>query len=177
MRLRLSRLLRGGGAEHSAERLFSRDTLYLAPIFLPVTLAGFGAVGLAVWRLGHTSVSLGYVAGVAALLIAAVFAEAFPVPVDNSPTGRVSLAATFILGAAMIYGWPAAVVVGLLTRATLEIAERRPPVRLLYNAALYALSGAAAGAATAPFSRHEHVALLLAEVVAGAAAFYFVNIP
>jgi diguanylate cyclase (GGDEF)-like protein len=175
---RASRLLTRGAVENSAERLFSRDTLHLAPIFLPVTLAGYSALGYAIWRLAHTTPSLGYVAGVVALLIAAIFAEAFPVPVDNLLSGgRVSLAATFILGAAMIYGWPAAVVVGLLTRATLEVAERRPPVRLLYNTGLYALAGAAAGAATAPFSRHEHVALLLAEVVAGAAAFYLVNVP
>src|SRR5207245_8583365 len=32
-------------------------------------------------------------------------------------------------------------------------------------------------AATSPFGKHEHVALLLAEVAAGAAAFYVVNIP
>src|SRR5579863_9684351 len=148
---RASRLLTRGTVEPSAERLFSRDTLHLAPIFLPVTLAGYSAVGYALWRLAHTSPSLGYVAGVFALLVAAIFAEAFPVPVDNLLSGgRVSLAATFILGAAMIYGWPAAVVVGLLTRASLEVAARRPPVRLLYNTALYALAGAAAGAATAP---------------------------
>src|ERR1700730_5315445 len=147
MRLRVSRLLRRGAAEHSTERLFSRDTLRLAPIFLPVTVAGYAAVGLATWHLAHTTLSLGYVAGVVALLIAAVFAEAFPVPVDNLPGGRVSLAATFILGAAMIYGWPAAIIVGLLTRATLEIAERRPPVRLLYNGALYSLCGGTARAA------------------------------
>ena len=175
---RVSRLLKRGVSERGTERLFSRDTLHLAPIFLPVTLAGYTALGIAIWQLSLTTPSLGYFAGVTALLIAAVFAEAFPVPVDNLLAGgRVSLAATFILGTAMIYGWPSAIVVGLLTRATLEIAERRPPVRLLYNTALYALAGAAAGAATAQFSRHERVTLLLAEVAAGAAAFYLVNVP
>jgi diguanylate cyclase (GGDEF)-like protein len=177
MRQRLSRQLRREAAEHSSERLFSRDTLHLAPIFIPVTVAGFTAVVLAIWKLTQTGVTLGYLAGVTVLLIAAIFAEAFPVPVDNLPGGKVSLAATFILGAAMIYGWPAAVIVGLLTRGTLEIAERRPPVRLLYNSALYALSGFAAGLAVLPFSKHESVGMLLVEVVAGAAAFYFVNVP
>jgi diguanylate cyclase (GGDEF)-like protein/putative nucleotidyltransferase with HDIG domain len=177
MRQGVSRLRRGGAAERSRERLFSRDTLRLVPVFLPVTVAGFAAVAAAIWKLAAQPPSWNYVAGVVALLAAAIFAEAFPVPVENLPGGRVSLAAIFILGAAMIYGWEAAIVVGLLTRATLEIAERRPPVRLVYNGALYALAAAAAGAATAPFTKHEHVALLLAETAAGAAAFYFVNIP
>src|SRR5712692_7347062 len=122
MRQQLSRLLTGEAAETNAERLFSRDTLRLLPVFLPVTLAGYAAVGAAIWQLSLKTPSAGYVAGVLALLIAAIFAEAFPVPVENLPGGRVSLAATFILGTAMIYGWAAAVVVGLLTRATLEIA-------------------------------------------------------
>src|SRR5258708_35283968 len=124
---RLSRLLGEGAAEQSTERLFSRDTLHLAPIFLPVTLAGYSLVGLAIWRLAQTTPTLGYVAGVTALLVAAVFAEAFPVPVDNLPGGRVSPAATFILGAAMIYGWPAPVRLGRPTRASPRLPERRPP--------------------------------------------------
>jgi diguanylate cyclase (GGDEF)-like protein len=171
------RLLTSSAAEKSTERLFSRDALRLLPVFLPVTLAGCAAVGAAIWQLSLKTPTWAYVAGVTALLAAAIFAEAFPVPVENLPGGRVSLAATFILGAAMIYGWPAAIIVGLLTRATLEISERRPPIRLIYNAALYALAAAGAGAATAQFGKHEHVALLLAEVVSGAAAFYVVNIP
>jgi hypothetical protein len=77
----------------------------------------------------------------------------------------------------MIYGWPAAVIVGLLTRTTLEIWQRRPLVRLLYNGSLYALAGAAAGAATVHFGKHEHVGGLLLEVILGATAFYLVNIP
>ncbi|MBV8081031.1 MAG: diguanylate cyclase [Actinobacteria bacterium] len=157
--------------------MLSRETLRLSPVLLPVTLAGFAAVGVAVWHLASHPPSWNWVAGVVALLAASIFAEAFPVPVENLPGGRVSLAAIFILGTALIYGWAAAIVVGLVTRATLELAERRPPVRVLYNSALYALSAAAAGAATAPFSHHEHVALLIAETAAGAAAFYFVNVP
>ena len=165
------------GEGKNGERFFSQETLRLLPVFLPVTLAGFAAVGAAIWHLALNPPSLGWVAGITVLLIAAIFAEAFPVPVEGLPSGNVSLAAIFILGAAMVYGWPAAVVVGLLTRTTLEIQQRRPLVRLLYNGSLYALAGAAAGAATAHFSRHEHVPGLLLEVILGAAAFYVVNIP
>src|SRR5581483_6537233 len=100
----LSRLLRGEAAESSRERFFSRDTLRLLPVFLPVTIAGFTAVAAAIWDLSIHPPSGDYVAGVLTLLTAAIFAEAFPVAVENLPGGRVSLAAIFILGAAMIYG-------------------------------------------------------------------------
>ena len=57
------------------------------------------------------------------LLAAALFAEAYPVPVERLPAGSVSLAAVFILGAGILFGWEAAVFVGLITRVTLELAS------------------------------------------------------
>ncbi len=176
MRQRRSRL-RGRAAETSAAGLFSRENVRLLPVFLPVTFLGFAALGAAIWSISQDTLTAGYVAGVAVLLAAAIFAEAFPVPVENLPAGRVSLAAIFILGTALIYGWAAAVVVGFLTRATLEFAERRPLVKRLYNSALYALAAAAAGAATAQFPTDAGAGMLVLEVLAGAAAFYVVNIP
>jgi diguanylate cyclase (GGDEF)-like protein len=161
----------------STERLFSRETVRLFPIFLPVTIAGFAAVVAALRSLATNPPSGAWLAGFGVLLLASILAEAFPVPVDNLPGGNVSLAAIFILGAALIYGWPAAVIVGFLTRALLEIVQRRPLVRLLYNSALYALAAAAAGAVVALFPSQVSVPVLVLEVLAGAVAFYLVNIP
>ena len=56
----------------------------------------------------------------------------------------------FILGAGVLYGWPAAVFVAVLTRVTLEIVERRPRVKLYYNGAVFALAATAAGAGDEP---------------------------
>ena len=52
----------------------------------------------------------------------------------------------FILGAAVLYGWAAAIFVAVLTRVTLEIVERRPRIKLYYNGAVFALAAGAAGA-------------------------------
>jgi diguanylate cyclase (GGDEF)-like protein len=161
----------------SNERLFSRETVRLFPIFLPVTIAGLAAIVAALASIASNPPSGSWLAGFGALLAAAILAEAFPVPVDNLPGGHVSLAAIFILGTALIYGWPAAVIVGFLTRALLELVQRRPLVRLLYNSSLYALAGAAAGAVVALFPPHPSVPGLVLEVLAGAVAFYLVNIP
>src|SRR5262245_51136042 len=80
-------------------------------IALPVIAGGASALALAIWTLA-TEADLSLVVGLVALLVAAALAEAFPVPLE--PAGEVSLAAVFITGAALTYGWAAAVVVATL---------------------------------------------------------------
>src|SRR5690348_10884621 len=117
----------------------SRETLRLLPLVAPVSLAGLGATATAAWTFASAGHALTCFVGVLVLLLAALFAEAYPVPVENLPAGQVSISSVFIVGTALIYGWAAAVVVGFLTRAVMEIAGRRPPIRLAYNGGCYAL--------------------------------------
>ena len=119
------------------------ETLRLLPIFLPVTLAGLAALGASAGAYAAAPPAPGDLIGTAVLLAAAIFAEAYPVPVDRLPAGSVSLAAVFVLSAGILFGWKAAIVVGFITRATLEVAHRRPLVKLLYNGAVYAQIGRA----------------------------------
>ena len=153
------------------------ETLRLLPIFLPVTLAGAAALCGAIAGYIVSPPSITDTAGIVVLLAAALFAEAYPVPVERLPAGSVSLAAVFILGSGILFGWEAAIIIGFLTRTALEIAEDRPLVKLIYNGAVYALAGAAAGLATEPFQLHQPVGARLLEVVLGSFAFYLVNIP
>jgi len=108
---------------------------------------------------------------------AAMLAEAYPVPVESLPGGYVSLAAVFVVGTALIYGWDAAVLVAFPTRALLELIHRRPRIRLVYNSSTYALGGAAAGAAASlvggrPFA----VGTLFVAALLAAVADYVVNL-
>src|SRR5262245_40729955 len=155
----------------------SPETRRLLPVVLPVALGGAAVVLAAIWQAVVTPPSLEATAGVAALLVAALFFEASPVPVENLPGGRISLAAVFILAAGILYGWPAAVAVAVLTRVTLEIVERRPMVKLVYNGAVFALAAAAAGLAMSPFSGSDDPLAPVLEVLVGATAFYAVDIP
>ena len=174
-----------GPAPDAATRLMNRrswglgkaETLRLLPIFLPVTLAGAVSLGAAVWGYSLAPPSAGSAAGIVVLLAAAIFAEAYPVPVERLPAGSVSLAAVFILGAGILFGWEAAVIVGLITSIALELAEERPLVKLIYNGAVYAVAGAAAGLTTNFFALQQTVGGRILEVVLGALAFYLVNIP
>ena len=115
--------------------------------------------------------------GVLALAVAATFVEAYPVPIEGISSGGVSLTAVFIVGAAVIYGWAPAVIIGFIARASIELVQRRPAIRLAYNSSVYALGGGAAGAAAALVGAHNGVGGLFVEVILAAAAFYAINIP
>ena len=165
------------GVEESGRKgRISPEIRHLLPVVVPVVLAGVAVVAAALTRTVTDPPSLVAAAGILALLAAALFSEAFPVPVENLPGGRLSLSAVFILGAAVLYGPAAAVAVAVLTRVTLEIVERRPRIKLYYNGAVFALAAAAASFAMTPFDGSEAASRLLLEVVAGATAFTAVDI-
>ncbi len=142
-------------------------------IALPVIAGGAAALALAIWTLA-TSPDPSLVVALIALLAAATFAEAFPVPLE--PAGEVSLAAVFIVGAALTYGWAPAVVVATLTVVIVDGSRHKAPVQVAYNSAVYGLSGAAAGAAVAVSSHGaEAASLLLLGTIGAIAAFFATN--
>jgi hypothetical protein len=131
----------------------------LLPVLAPVTVAGAAALAAAAWSLAISSPSARAAGAIAVLTLAATLAEAFPVPVAAFPAGTISLAAVFIVAVAVLFGWPAAVVAAFIARAAVEILQRRPLSRLVYNGALYALSGLAAGVGAAAAHERGVVAL------------------
>jgi diguanylate cyclase (GGDEF)-like protein/putative nucleotidyltransferase with HDIG domain len=140
-----------------------------------VSLAGLLTVAMAALAYGASAPSLEQLAGVIALLVASIVVEAFPVPVDGVSAGGVSLAAVFIVGTALIYGWAPAVALAFLTRAVVELIQRRPIDRLFYNSSVYALAGAAAGVLTR-IATGESTSFLILDVLIGSAAFYVTNV-
>jgi signal transduction histidine kinase len=126
-----------------------------APIIIPVCLAASVVLGLALWD-GVTSLA----GPAAALLVAAILAEAFPVPIEHVIAGSTSFANVFIVTAAVIYGWQTAVVIGAVSMVAVEVYRRTPPVRVAYNSALYVLAAAAAGLAAQPWSQHHRIGLI-----------------
>jgi diguanylate cyclase (GGDEF)-like protein len=154
----------------------SRETARLLPLLVPVTLSAGVALVAAGVSFGLSQPTLGVVGGVLALALAATFVEAYPVPIEGIASGGVSLTAVFIVGAAVIYGWAPAVMIGFVARATIELVQRRPAIRLAYNSSVYALAGGAGGAAAAFAGTHGGVGGLFLHVLLAAAAFYVVNI-
>ncbi|MFN8222414.1 MAG: diguanylate cyclase [Gaiellales bacterium] len=116
------------------------------------------------------------VLGALLLLGAAILAEAYPVPVEGVSAGGVSLAASFLVGAALIYDWETATILGFLTRATIEVIQRRPMMRLAYNSATYALASATAGWLVHVVGPGDGAGRLLGAVALASVGFYVVNV-
>src|SRR5919108_2154022 len=147
MTVRPVRSLESAPGEVRRARFVSRETARLLPILVPVALSGFAILAAASFAFAASGPDAAVLAGVLALLLAATFVEAHPVPIEGISSEGISLAAVFIVGTAVIYGWAPAVIMGFLTRALIEVVQRRPFIRLSYNSAVYALGGAAAGMA------------------------------
>jgi diguanylate cyclase (GGDEF)-like protein len=104
-----------------------------------------------------------------------VLVEASPIRLRGLPAGRVALSAVFFIGAAVMFGTAEATVVALAVRVTIDVAQRHPPLRLLYNGPVYALSAAAAGGVASQLEG-DSVPRLVAAVAAATAAYYVVNV-
>jgi diguanylate cyclase (GGDEF)-like protein len=155
---------------------FSREARRLLPVIVPVVFGATVAVVVAASSLAASEPSAGELAGLAALLVASTFVEAFPVPIENVPVGGTSLATVFIVGTAALYGWAAAVLIGFLTQLLVEVGRHQPPTRIAYNSSVYALAATAAGGVAAA-SPDDGFGLLSVEIGLAATAFYAVNLP
>ena len=147
----------------------------MLPLVATVSAGAASFLATVVWSLATDLPKGSTILGALALLGSAVIAEAFPVPIEGVSAGRTSLATVFIVAAAVIYDWRLAGVVGFLTMATVEIVRRRAPVRIAFNAGVYTLAAAAAGAMADAFSEGSLLTLCIAALVVSA-AFYVVNI-
>ena len=145
-------------------------------IVVSVGAAGAAVVAAAIWSLSHSSWSTQCVVGALVLLAAATTAEASPVPVDGFSGSGVSLAASFLVGTALICDWETAALLGAAARGSIEIVQRRPLDRIVFNSATYALAAAAAGGVIHQVDSAGADTMLVVAVAAGSFAFYAVNI-
>ena len=161
-----SRIRRPEIRRPAASRVFATPKL----TGVVVVVAGGGAVAAVVAATQIGGLSPAALVGIALLLAAATASEAFPVPVGRGTAGATSLATIFIVAAAVLYSWPVATLVGVLTMLGVEAWRRKPALHAAFNTGLYALAGGAAGLVASVAHPSEFAA------VAAAAAFYAVDI-
>jgi diguanylate cyclase (GGDEF)-like protein/putative nucleotidyltransferase with HDIG domain len=108
----------------------------------------------------------------------ALLADLRPVALDEDGGRPVSLAFVFILASQILFGWQYAVVIAALSILVPQLVERRPPERVAFNVAVYALA-AFASALPARLvgvsADGNHTSVVLFAFVGGA-AFVAVNI-
>jgi len=146
----------------------------LAAVVAPVCVAGFAVAAAAAVTFLTTPQGAATLGGVAALFVASALAERYPVPLEGIDTGGVSVSFVFCVASIVLFGWAPGVLVSIVAPTIMQLVERRPPVRVAYNAAVFALSAGVAGLAASLIGEHSagHVLALVALV---AFAHYAVN--
>lgn len=143
-------------------------------MLVPVCAAGLLTLGWAGYtfaRQPHSGITL---LGLGLLVAASMFAERFPVPVEDATTGGVSLLYVFVVATIVIFGWETGVLLAAIGTFT-QLLQHRPTVRVSYNAAVFGIAAAVAGASISWLDTQNVQQLLVA---VGIAAFvdYWVNL-
>jgi diguanylate cyclase (GGDEF)-like protein len=147
----------------------------LAAVVSPVCLAGLAVVVAAFYSFATTEHSNSTLVGLAALLLASTFAERFPVPVQGAEANGVALGYVFAVAAIVLFGWEAGVIVGFGAPVLMHVMEHRPPVRIAFNGAMFAIAAATAGAATS-LVHGDSAGSLLGKLALAAFVNYWVNV-
>ena len=145
------------------------------PLLVPVALGGLVVTLASLTSLALDPPPATTWAALAAVFAAGVLVEASPIRLRGLPAGRVALSAVFFIGAAVMFGTAEATVVALAVRVTIDVAQRHPALRLLYNGPVYALSAGAAGGVASQLEG-DSAPRLVAAVAAATAAYYVVNV-
>jgi diguanylate cyclase (GGDEF)-like protein/putative nucleotidyltransferase with HDIG domain len=114
-------------------------------------------------------------AGVAAFLVASTLAERFPVPVEGADANGVSLGFVFAVAALVLFGWAPATFIYVTAPTLVAVMRGNPAIRTIFNAGVFGIVGAIAGAVLSQMHGTD-AAAILAQVSVTAAILYAVNL-
>jgi diguanylate cyclase (GGDEF)-like protein/putative nucleotidyltransferase with HDIG domain len=147
----------------------------MAPIVIPVYLAGLASVLLAAYSFAMEQHPPSMLLGVAALLAASTLASRYPVPIEGPNSGGVSLSFVFAASAIVLFGWAAGVLVAFAAPVIVQLLEHRPPIRVAYNGSVFACA-AAVGGLLVTFIPGDGIDTLVAKVGVSAFTQYTINL-
>jgi diguanylate cyclase (GGDEF)-like protein len=147
----------------------------LAAFLVPVCVAGAAVLGTALYSFATTPHKTSTLIGLGALLAASTFAERFPVPVQGAEANGVALGYVFAVASIVLFGWEAGVIIGFGAPVLMHVIEHRPPVRIAFNGAMFAIAAAAAGGVSAVV-HGDSAGALLAKLALAAFVNYWVNV-
>jgi diguanylate cyclase (GGDEF)-like protein len=139
----------------------------------PVSVAGVTTLVVAAISYGRSSHSTLDIVALAGLLCGILLAERFPVPVEGFDSGGVSLAFVFAIAAILLFGWQAGVIIAASGPAITQLAGHRPPLRILFNASMFALCSLVAGLVVEQIPETS-VAALIARLAVAAFLYHWV---
>ena len=134
-------------------------------MLVPVCGAGAATLAWAAFRFASEPHSGRTLLGLALLVMASMFAERFPVPVEGADAGGVSLLYVFVVATIVLFGWQTGALLAAIGTFT-QLLQHRPLIRVSYNAAVFGISAAVAGAAILWLDTHNIWELLAAVGIA-----------
>src|SRR4051794_3218119 len=143
-------------------------------VVAPVFAAGAVVYLAAAASFARSDPSAETLLGTLLLLAATTLAERYPVPVDGVDASGVSVGFVFGVAAIALFGWEVGVLVFATPQAVIQLWERRPPIRIAFNAGAFAVAAAAGGALVAPIDRGSALGIAACVLVA-AFVQYWVN--
>ncbi|HVW90377.1 MAG TPA: GGDEF domain-containing protein, partial [Gaiellaceae bacterium] len=141
-----------------------------------MSLVGVAAYFAAAFSFARDPGSTTTVVGVGAFLVASTLAERFPVPVEGADAYGVSLGFVFAVAALVLFGWAPATFVYVTAPAAVQLADRRPLIRTLFNIGVFGTCSTVAGLVLQELHGTDAVSSL-AKVAVTAAILYWVNVP
>jgi diguanylate cyclase (GGDEF)-like protein len=143
-------------------------------VLVPVCASGLLTLSWAAYTFARQPHSGSTLLGLGLLVAASMFAERFPVPVEDLDVGGVSLLYVFVVATIVIFGWQTGALLAAIGTFT-QLLQHRPTVRVTYNAAVFGIAAAVAGASISWLDAQNVQQLLVA---VGLAAFvdYWVNL-
>jgi diguanylate cyclase (GGDEF)-like protein len=130
-------------------------------IVAPVVVAGVATVAAACVSYARAPHSAEDVVALVGLFLGMVLAERFPVPVEGVDAGGVTLGFVFAVAAIVLFGWQAGVIVAAGGPTVTHLLGHRPPLRVAYNGAMFALSALAGGLAIQQIPEHSVGSLIV----------------
>ena len=152
----------------------TRHPRRLAVVVATVCLAGGAAFAAAVGSLVGSHLSAATGVGLSLLLAAMILADRFPVGLEGLDAAGTSLSFVFGVAAVVLFGWAGGLVAVVAAPVVGQLLDRRPPVRVAYNASVHGLAAGTAGVLVAPL-RGEGAGRLAAQVALCALAQFAVN--
>jgi diguanylate cyclase (GGDEF)-like protein len=146
----------------------------LAIVVATVCAAGSAAFVAAAVSLVGSPPSAETSVGLSLLVAAMILADRFPVRLDGLDAAGISLSFVFGVAAVVLFGSAGGLVAVVAAPAVGQLLDRRPPVRVAYNASVHGLAAGAGGLLIAPL-RGGDVGRLVAQVALCALAQLAVN--
>jgi diguanylate cyclase (GGDEF)-like protein/putative nucleotidyltransferase with HDIG domain len=147
----------------------------LLAVVAPVSLIGVAAYLAATLDFVSSSHSAIELAGILALLAASTLAERYPVPLEGADVNGVSIGFVFAVAALVLFGWADGTFVYATAPTLVALVERRPPIRVVFNAGVFGLVGTVAGLLLTRVPG-DGTGELIAQVAVTSATLYLLNL-